>query len=426
MIPKTPKDLTSTGLLLTVVIFIGHYFLPQKQVVLHPAKNHEPQLYGFVDAKMGKSSQWVNEETSEWECNYKPYHSHGCGWELYKDPREFEGIDLTAFSAIEVALAYRGPASRIRVYLRNFNEAYAGASDVGSTKFMSASFPVVEAQTPVLLNLFEFSVATWWLRESNVSRQLSLPEFDRISNIGVDFIEPGVHRIRVEKVALIGRWIKTKTLLIIVLSFWMTVFLLQGILSFYGLYKKSQHDRHVIRSLQEKQNSLEEENRNLEELADTDPLTGAYNRAGLQTKIEKLFSSDAAADDLGVMLLDIDHFKHLNDTHGHDMGDKVLKALATVMLVNIRDEDLLARWGGEEFILISRNRSMSSLCEFAEKLREISATYAFGADFDIKISASIGLTIAHRGEPFEAAFKRADQALYRAKQGGRNRVEYEQ
>lgn len=126
------------------------------------------------------------------------------------------------------------------------------------------------------------------------------------------------------------------------------------------------------------------------------------------------------------MLMDLDHFKQINDTYGHDMGDKVLKAFAAAMAANLRAEDIFARWGGEEFIVICQNKSAHALFNFAEKLREITANYTFGADFELKIHVSIGITMAYKGDAFDEVFKRADKALYKAKQGGRNRVEFEQ
>lgn len=414
------------GVLLTLIVIIGHYVLPQKRVVVYPSASNEPRLYGFPRANIGRSSYWINQQNNEWGCKYEIFHSYGCGWELYESPKETEGIDLTAFDAIEVSMAYEGSASRIRVYLRNFNEAYADVNDVGSTKFMSVSFPVAEASGPVLIELSEFSVASWWLREKNIRRQWSLPDFNHITNIGIDFIENGTHKARVDSVALVGEWIKTEILVFIVLVFWMTVFLLQGTLRFYQLYKKAQRDRYLIKSLEHKQQSLEDENRTLELIVDTDPLTGVLNRAGLQSSVNALFGGASAAEDIGVLLIDIDHFKRINDTYGHDMGDRALKAFATMISINLREEDVFARWGGEEFIVICRNRSTSSLLNFAEKLREIAANYTLGVDFDVNITISIGLAVARQGELFDEVFKRADKALYRAKQSGRNRIEYEQ
>lgn len=420
---KIEKHLLAFGLLATALIFIGYYFLPEKRVQLHPGDASVPRMYGFIDAQTGNSGSWINEAEHEWLCNYEPDHEFGCGWEVYWDPYFTNGMDFSRYDAVEISLDYTGPAKRIRLYMRNFNSAYASSNDSPSTKFLSMTFPVQEAAAPVRVRLVEFNVASWWLQEFNVRRRWALPEFDNITKIGVDFIEPGIHKTRVNTIVLIGKWIHTETLLLIILGFWMTVFLFDGLVRFYLLLKKSQQERQLIRILEEKQRSLEEGRKALRELADTDPLTGVYNRTGAETHIKKWFSDAGATTTVGIMMLDLDHFKKINDTYGHDMGDKVLRAFATLMAANLRSEDIFARWGGEEFVVICKTRSRDTMLQLANKLREITGRQSFGAELELRITVSIGLAIACPGEKFDAAFKRADKALYRAKQGGRNRVE---
>lgn len=423
MIIKVEKHLFLAGLLLTALIFFGHYFLPEKRVQLHPRETSLPRIYGYIDARTGNSSSWINEDINEWRCDYQPHHDFGCGWEVYWDPQFTKGMDFSAYEAVEISLNYSGPAKRIRLYMRNFNPAYASFNDSPSTKFLSMTFPVEEAAAPVRVRLIEFTVAAWWLQEYNVRRRWALPELDNITKIGVDFIEPGVHQTQVNSIVLIGKWIRTETLLLAILGFWMTVFLLDGLVRFYLLLKKSQQERQLIRILEEKQRHLEEDRKALRELADVDPLTGIYNRTGAEAQIRKWFGSDGATTTVGVMMLDLDHFKQINDTYGHDMGDKVLRAFATLVAANLRNEDIFARWGGEEFVIVCQARSRDALYQLANKLRQIASQQTFGADLDLKVTVSIGLAIAFIGETFEDVFKRADKALYRAKQSGRNRVE---
>ena len=382
-------------------------------------------IYGYIDPVNGQNSSWSNQGNHEWVCEYAPTHRHGCGWDVYWDPNYVNGIDFSRYNAVEISLKYEGTASRIRVYMRNYNPAYATPNDASSNKFLAMNFRLSEIEKPVVIKLSEFSVASWWLRERNIRRRWSLPEFDNITKIGVDFIEKGSHKTQVESIVLIGSWIRTETLLSSILAFWMSVFLLEGIVRFYQLYKKSQYSRLRIQELRDKQHQLEKEKENLRELADTDPLTGIRNRTGITAHINSLFADPNTAPNFGLMLLDIDHFKVLNDTHGHDLGDAVLKAFAATMSLNLRSEDTFARWGGEEFIVISHQNSARVLFDLAEKLRKITANYKFGANHDLNITISIGLSSARKGDNFENLFKRADTALYRAKQNGRNRVEFE-
>lgn len=419
--PKLARNFTALGLLLTVLIFLGHSYLPAKRVVVYPGGNSSPILYGYVDTVSGQSSYWVDQERGEWACLFKTDHLYGCGWQIYDAPRETDTINANAFDAIEIEMSYSGPATRIRAYLRNFNPAYSIPNDWNSGKYMSATFPVSELGGPVRLNLHEFSVAAWWLRERYIPRQWSQAEFDHIANIGIDLLEHGDHRVRVDKITLVGQWITTKTLLFAILGFWMSVFLLEGLLRFYQLYTKSKRDSQRIRLLEARQRNLEEENRLLEALADTDPLTGILNRSGLQVHIEITFDRPAG---VGLLLLDIDHFKQLNDSLGHDAGDRILKQFAALIKANLREEDIFARWGGEEFIVLCRERSLDNLYRLANKLRTICADHDFLSK-SAPITISVGIAQAHEDEAFEDSFKRADKALYRAKQNGRNRVEFE-
>lgn len=426
MMIKIDKRMVVFGLLLTAVIFVAHYFLPEKRLQLHPQPSSIPHIYGFIDDRTGISARWANQAANEWICDYHANHEFGCGWEVFWDPKFTAGIDFSAYESVEISLHYEGPATRVRLYMRNYNPAYASSNDSPSTKFLSMTIPVSETKAPVRVNLTEFSVAVWWLQEYNIRRRWALPEFDNITKIGIDFIEPGLHKTRVEQIVLIGKWVRTETLLLCILGFWMTAFLIDGLVRFYLLIKKSQQERQLIRELEEKQRSLEEDRKTLRELADTDPLTGVYNRTGVEAHLRTWFGTDGAIAPVGVMILDLDHFKRINDTYGHDMGDRALKAFATLMADNLRADDTFARWGGEEFVLICQNKTPAALLQLANKLRDVANEQTLGDDLEMTISVSIGITMALTGDHFDEALARADKALYRAKQGGRNRVEFEQ
>jgi diguanylate cyclase (GGDEF)-like protein len=151
----------------------------------------------------------------------------------------------------------------------------------------------------------------------------------------------------------------------------------------------------------------------LKELAKTDYLTGVLNR--------RAFFENASKMDLrnyAVLMLDIDYFKRINDTYGHDVGDRVLKEFTKVIRGNLRKEDIFARIGGEEFVILTKNIDKSHLYLFAEKLRKKVSSIKVG---DIHISVSIGGYIAQFDEDINVALKYADEALYKAKKY-RNKV----
>lgn len=159
----------------------------------------------------------------------------------------------------------------------------------------------------------------------------------------------------------------------------------------------------------------------IEHIASTDKLTGIYNRY----KFEELFMLELErtrrfGSPLSLILLDIDHFKAVNDTYGHDVGDQLLKSLADVVQHEIRKIDIFARWGGEEFLILTPNTTLDNAAILAEKLRLAIETYTFPTVKKVTISA--GISQLQEDDSFDEFFKRTDQALYVAKDKGRNQV----
>lgn len=175
--------------------------------------------------------------------------------------------------------------------------------------------------------------------------------------------------------------------------------------------------------LQELVDMLEVKARRLELLAITDVLTGLGNRRLLHRKMdEEIDRVDRyGASGFSMVMLDIDHFKRINDTHGHMVGDIILKAVASHIEQAIRKTDVAVRWGGEEFMLLLSHTALDSAEVFADRLRLAIAQQVFVSDIRLTISLGVGAYVPGENE-FEL-FQRIDRALYRAKLTGRNRVE---
>lgn len=158
-----------------------------------------------------------------------------------------------------------------------------------------------------------------------------------------------------------------------------------------------------------------------------DPLTGVHNRRHLDNQLAAEFAYAVRhGAPLSVMLLDVDHFKAVNDDHGHPAGDAVLRALAETLTGLVRTEDVVARYGGEEFAVITRGISGANALMLAERIRRrIEAmSVQVGGGKTLKITISIGIATNHGNVPFEGPLpllKACDEALYRAKEAGRNR-----
>jgi two-component system cell cycle response regulator len=162
------------------------------------------------------------------------------------------------------------------------------------------------------------------------------------------------------------------------------------------------------------------------EMAITDALTGLYNRRYMETHVGTLVDQAVArGKPLSVLILDIDYFKSINDTHGHDAGDDVLQDFAIRIRKSIRGIDLACRYGGEEFVVVMPETDMAVATMVAERLRRRIASEPFPIQKGtrmIEVTISIGIAALGSGDDAAAVIKRADQALYRAKRDGRNRV----
>jgi diguanylate cyclase (GGDEF)-like protein len=161
-------------------------------------------------------------------------------------------------------------------------------------------------------------------------------------------------------------------------------------------------------------------------LAETDGLTGSANRRSAEQTLERLKRLSARyKQPLAVSLIDLDHFKQVNDTHGHGAGDQVLRRLAGLLRRSFRGEDVVARWGGEEFLVgmygMTRDDGVHRIAECLEGLRAQSFQLPGGREFHVSFSAGVA-EFPHDGTDLAALYRAADQALYRAKGAGRDLV----
>ena len=172
----------------------------------------------------------------------------------------------------------------------------------------------------------------------------------------------------------------------------------------------------------ERTQELVEKNRELEVLAGTDRLTGLYNRRKLdQILDDELVRRRRYGSGFSVIMADLDRFKHVNDTYGHAVGDVVLVEFARLLKENTREADALARFGGEEFVIVSRHSALEGCRALAEKMRETIAAHRFPTIGEL--TASFGVAVCREDDTAATLLARADAALYRAKKTGRNRVE---
>jgi diguanylate cyclase (GGDEF)-like protein len=182
--------------------------------------------------------------------------------------------------------------------------------------------------------------------------------------------------------------------------------------------------RDLERRIEERTLDLQAANTRLAEASRTDALTGLLNRRGFLEKGEvEIDRSQRSGKPLCVVMADIDHFKSVNDLHGHAAGDVALQGLASLLRSTLRSQDLVARWGGEEFILLLPETDLHGASQVAELIRRKSAHQALDVDgIEVSVTLSFGLAEHRPDRSLEGTIAHADAALYRAKAEGRDRV----
>ena len=194
----------------------------------------------------------------------------------------------------------------------------------------------------------------------------------------------------------------------------------------FKISKKNKELHQLNISLEEKVKKrtidLENIKNDFEKLATTDALTNIHNRYSIMKILaNEIHRSNRYGSSLSILMYDIDHFKNVNDTYGHDVGDKVLVSLSNLISSHIRDVDYLGRYGGEEFLIVMPSTSLDAASSYAERLRGIVEKYYF--EEIGKITISIGI-VELEDEGIDVIFKRADNLLYESKNNGRNRITY--
>ncbi|MEX1201325.1 MAG: diguanylate cyclase [Methylophaga sp.] len=162
-------------------------------------------------------------------------------------------------------------------------------------------------------------------------------------------------------------------------------------------------------------------NAELAHMSQNDQLTGIANRYLLHQRLhQEMKANRTAHHSFSIMIMDVDHFKKINDVHGHDVGDQIIQEIAALLTAMIREQDLVGRWGGEEFLIICPQTSQHGAMQLAEQIRSQIQQHVFAIDTEMTVSIGVSEYLA--GEDINTCIKRADDALYQAKHLGRNQT----
>jgi diguanylate cyclase (GGDEF)-like protein len=404
-------------LLLTAAAVIFQKPLLERTIHYTPARVASATRTLFSDSDNGGKSTVRSTGNMSWACDLRAGNPYPyCGYELFTDGnRGTHGLNLSNMRSFAMTLMYKGSATSFRVHVKNFDPRYSTVADIESPKFLR-----VEADTtPGKLQRVEFvpsdfGVADWWLRKRKLPPEFGRPQFDNITSFNVETGSEaplGPHSFDIRDVTIKTAILSDAQWYSLLLGIWIVMIVIY--LGYrVGNLRRAQAERLALEAL-----ALRE----AQEAARRDHLTGIFNRRGLMERFNELSGPRRGAFSLAVILIDLDHFKALNDTHGHDQGDRVLAAVAQVIGSSVRSGDLAARWGGEEFIVVCADVDRRGAQKIAEKIRERIEGHDFGIPGGV--TASLGVNWSNMAEPdLTQLVAQADIALYAAKAEGRNRV----
>lgn len=334
------------------------------------------------------------------------------------------GFDFSKYETVALKIHITGNGSRrMRLFMRNYDGTQADPNDQLSWKQNELQFdPEDERET--VISLSALNVASWWLTNNHIPVERAAVDVSsvpvvQLSTAGIR--EQRSQQIAIDYVEFRGKWLTRGEVGLIVTTLWLCAGILFLIFDF-------QQKHHALAAAQSRQKQLEAlnraltvENERVGSLARQDPLTGALNRAGIRDLLwQESILDNARKRPLSLLCCDLDHFKRVNDSFGHDTGDQVLVEFVRLVRASVRQRDYIVRWGGEEFFLFCPDTPLDAAVSLAKKLLE---TVAQGAwPNGLRLTMSVGVaTIAH-GEDLTAFIQRTDAALYEAKNAGRNRV----
>jgi len=404
----------STAFLCIVTALIN----PEKILQVYPYKGSVAHLYADSVEPGGTSSvAWVNRGTTSYECTigyglqypycgivikYKRPDSKNFDLMDYFEFADASRLDLSDYDGVYVSVEYTGPSTTLYLFMRSAHTLPTNSHEYDLLPYLHADFPAGE---DVFIDFSRVQVARWWIDKFDPSQDLRHPAFGHIYELGVELPAlptEGTHRIKLNRIFAKKSYVSQKHLFIVSASMICIgglVLIIQSLLKYFSIrYRK--------------------ENEALRSTMAVDPLTKCLNRLGLETAVGAVFPLSSSLSAY-VMVLDLDHFKRINDTLGHAVGDEVLRKAAAVLSKELRNDDVFGRWGGEEFVIISRISRENLESMILRLMRSLQSIVIDSAPDACQITMSVGVTEARIGERFEDVFKRADNAMYQVKQSGR-------
>ncbi|GGA66691.1 diguanylate cyclase [Neiella marina] len=413
-------------LVVTAVLALGYASLFNKHLVINSESGHEIQVGSDAVSNAGTSSVALNRQneqlTLSCTLDNTGYAYPYCNLNFVLGTAT-KGLDLTSYENVRLKLSIDGPDNDLRIYLTASRSSSIQMGDE-MRKYYSVEIAPSDFNNDITIPLHLFKTAQWWLdaygknlfdTEVNLANVLAL----QISTSSASV--PGDYQIRFEQAVFSGKIISRATLYLLIIAMWGLSALVYVVMHWRSTQLQLNESQRRTDQLQQINDALQLQSKTYQQASQRDALTGLYNRAALRERAQNWIERvEQHNDRLSLVLFDIDHFKAINDNHGHDAGDAVLIQLAKYCNEHIRHQDLLVRWGGEEFAIFCPQTEL----QFAEMLANKIRNGMRSVDWPegLKVTASFGVSELYVGEPFTEFVNRADQALYFSKQHGRDMV----
>lgn len=345
------------------------------------------------------------------------------GVKIFLGDGKVRGKDLSHYDSIFVWVKPRGEGS-VRLYMRGYDSAIYRDGDETSLKFNEIEFFPLNETYPAVFVPQEFRVAGWWVAQNEVDVHKARVD---LSNIPLIEIQTGTNAplgygtLEIRGLCFKGKKIAKEDLTTGIVGVWFVTFFMILVIRFFDYSRERAAAKKKREELEKNLKALEIEKTEYEKSSKEDPLTGCLNRAGFSSILMREQENQVKNDSpVSFVILDIDHFKHINDQYGHSVGDEVLVNLCKLIQSKIRNTDALVRWGGEEFVILCSDTPIQNAQFLAEKLRmAIENTQLIKQQ---QVTCSFGIAEMVAGEDPKRLFERADKALYASKENGRNRV----
>jgi diguanylate cyclase (GGDEF)-like protein len=419
--PRKPNQSAALLLcmLLTLLAVVGHRFLPERRLSITSSPETGNFFLGQTGDGPAAEITWTDRAHLAYHCRVPQatvWQSCNFGYMLATEIAS-KGLDLSGYKTLNLAVRYTGKAQYVRVSIRNFDPRFSKIEDGNSPKFNFVNIPSKDLARPISLKMSEFTVAEWWVTSYDHPRAYSQLDVSNATVLNIDLqgnidLAGSEHDFQIDRIEFVGDWISAEYWYLGILCIWMILGTTYGTAQWVRMRRAHRRQREQI-------NDLENEKDMYQKLSTMDALTGVQNRHGIGQFIAALGITRVSAS---VIVIDLDHFKRINDERGHAIGDRVLRTMGDILASSIRNTDAVGRWGGEEFVLVCPGATLSDAADLAEKLRHRILQTNFIPEDPLPISASFGVATSGIDQRFEDVFRKADQALYLAKSRGRNCV----